>query len=219
MNLGELRAALLDNVFASEDDFTYATLTRYLNQSLQHVGNLLAFRRPQLMLTDWSGVLNNPGPQNEILIDLSGQTYPSCRQIIRAERIGYSGEDATLKIVDYVNAEHELTSSSKARPPVFLWQQTFGFVQPEDQMTARVVYLHGLPDMTNDLDTPGQSGGIGDADKIPPEYHGVIAAHATMLLLTAEAAPGQREWASVYADLRDAADLNVADRRRTAGKG
>jgi len=215
MTLAQIRTALRTLLFDTAGDaYTDAQLLDFINRSMHHVANLAIAAQPHLLLHTYTGTLSNGSSADYITVDLSGQTYTRARKIVFAQRTGLSGQESTLQITDFANIDKLKGASMKPRPQVFLFNETLGFVQPTDNITVSVVYVHSLGDMSADTDSPGVAGGTGTANKLPVEWQSLIVLRAGLLALSADRRDSA-DLRSDYAELRDTLLSATGVRRMT----
>jgi len=220
MNFGQMRAIVKTNIFDfSGSAFTADELKIYVNQAMHHISSLIAVVDQHLMMTKFEGPINNPANEHFVVQALDPAQNPKARRIISAQRTdgGITSDDISLKIMSFKDAQHESTGAGLDKPPIFLFNQDFGFVRPVASGTqVRVYYVQVLPNMFADTDTPGQANGapIDQVNALPLQYHGLITSCATLLALAAENAPLD-QWQPLYVEQATACGLEVNLRGRT----
>ena len=217
MTLAQLRTQFRIYVFdVSSDAYTDAQAKSLINEAMHYVANVVSAVQPQLLVVDYTGTVSNAGSSLYVIQDISAQTYPNCRRIVRAEVTGLSSpQETTLQVIDFkdVDKNRGTAATMKTRPPIFLYNTSFGFVQPQDSLAVRVTYLHGLNAMTADTDTPGQVGGSGTANKLPIEWHDLIAMRAALVAMTSDRRD-TAELRNMFMETRQALVDAVIDRRK-----
>jgi hypothetical protein len=218
MNRGEMRDFLRTAIFDTSQTFLDdPQANTYLNAAQQHVANLLVAQDERHLLAGELGETGSEDPTDVLTIQNSGSKWyvitPArlpVRRIIEAYRtdLGEDYDDPSLEIIDIksAKAEHGAAGSSglKERPPVFVYNQQLGFVQPVHNIKVRVFYTYGIPDMAED----------GDVSMLPLEFHLLVPLFAASLALVAENSDSTGTQAMLMQAMQ-AAGLGVTERADT----
>lgn len=184
MTLLELKSILKINIHDDASLLTDANANRVINQAMQHVANWAIVQSPDLFIHVYTGSITNASDDVYVIADLSGEDYPVCQQILFAENTDSGvGEDRALEQIDYRNINKRRRYTMQKYPYIFLYEQGFGSLEPENGTNIRVHYRHALPNMTLDADSPGVAAGTGTANKLPEHYQQLIPTYAAMLVL------------------------------------
>lgn len=198
--------------------FTIPELDKFINAAMRHVANIAVATNPSLLLHEYTGTISNGSSAEVVLVDLSAQTYTKARRIVRARVTGTADDTTELQITDFASIDKIKPDALTSRPPIFLYNETFGFVMPANNTAVSVYFMHGLLDMTAVTDSPGVSGGTGTANKLPVEWQDLIPLRAGGLALSADKRDSTMLRAE-YLTIRDALIESVRDRRRTPENG
>lgn len=225
MTLIELRATLKTHLFDwDETSFTNGELDVFLNAAMRHVASLLGAADTGHLIVKCDELIPNPAPVERIIFVTPGTTIPttiytSVRRIVYAERRDLANDDEpSLEIITFESARFHVGDSLQEKPPVFVYNNQLGFVQPVDNVRVWVWYLPQLPSMIADSDTPGQSGGMGNSDMLPVEYQHLIPVYAAVLALGGE----NREttgWRATFSEMVEAMGLSARERVETPEAG
>lgn len=223
MTLADLRALVRVNIldrtariFGSVEE-TNAAMDRYINQAMHMVAGLLAASQSNLAIGVFEGPIENQTADPFVLADMTG--FLPVHRIISAWRTddanSFSADNRALEVIDFKHVEHESKAAALAKPKVFVFNQTIGFVKPEETgFKARVWYDQALLDMTTDTDTPGQFGGNGIENALPETYHALIATQATLYVLAATNA-STRQWEQIITEERGILGIGLQVRQVT----
>lgn len=220
MTLGEMRAMLLDNILDPGGGvWSGDAQKRYINAAMRHIANF-ADRRDQALFVASAAVAGLSGSSSFLDVPLygSGFNLPSTarfRRLLGVWRTDHADGVKPLQVIDHEDRSQYAAADSEL-PKCYIAGQKLGLVTPVAGIDLRMDYVQSLPDMTVDSDTPGQSGGSGTADLLPPEYHALVPTYATVLALRAENLDATG-WAEVYAEQREELQQTL-DTRRGARK-
>lgn len=231
MTLQELRSLLRDNLYErNRTGFVTSTLNAYVNAAMQHVSNWIVSLNAGLLVWQWQGTITNTKSERRVLVNLSSPPspalYPKVRRIIEAERYQVptagadtlSQDDPSLEIIDFSSARLTSQAALTDYPPVFMYNETLGFVAPSNNTQVRVFYSHGLSDMIAEDDTPGQSNGVGEPNRIPVHFQILIPTYAAVLGLAAENNDAS-QWQGVFGEQKTQLLSGLSVRRRTPEQG
>lgn len=210
MTRAELRALvqglIFDRAQAGEPaPFSTTLLDTFINAALQQVANLALTVQEVLFLTSATTTLNGSGRLG--LLSLSGATYPRVKRLLQVWRTD-AGLSAPRRceIVRIARASLQVEGTAQAVPKAGVYNETVALLDPPPTSGGvtpayEVHYLHGIPDMSHDTNTPGQtgSGNTGTANLLPIEYHPLIAYRAAVIALKAERA----DWQGLAADYQE----------------
>lgn len=187
MTLSEIRELFYSLTYQHQVRCAAAEALRFINLALVHVGSWTIAQGPEQLVSEWSGTISNPDSDRRVFADLSGQPYPRVRRILAAERTNLeSDDDPTLPVIGWAEVRNNYATELQGKPKLFLLNQRIGFIQPQNGVQVTVIYQHGLPALVLDADSPGQSSGVGEADKLPSEYQILVPSYAALLWATAE---------------------------------
>jgi len=197
MTLGELRTMVRDLIFdkaPAADPFDLAGLNRFINAAMHEVWTIARALQRGLFITDQTVTVLGANGLTATLTLVA--PYTRVKRIILAWKT-----DATagaLAIKRFATGGLELTGTAQTRPAVALVNESIVILDPPNSLSLRVWYVAGLPDMTDDANTPGQTGAtpIGTANFLPLEYHGLLAVKAAILALKAE----RGEWSGLQSE-------------------
>lgn len=200
MTLGDLRAMvrnlLFDQAPAAEpfgttpdSGLTTNPLDRFINAALHQVW-AVALSLQEFLFTAVHSQSIGPVTTAYHAVSLSGATYPRIKRLLAAWRTDGTAP-LPLPVGHLTPASFRLERTSTPEPRLLLVGEGLALINGPTTCTVQLYYLHGLPDMTHASNAPGQtgSGNTGDADKLPIEYHPLIALEAAVLALKAMAAP------------------------------
>lgn len=224
MTFNELRAAVRTNVndrFTTM--FTNAVVDPLVNLALQHVANWADLQDQALFLTTATVQSIGVGPDDLFVSFGTGTgnfnllSYRPFRRAVRLERTDHPsavGGLVTLKLVRAEDAQGHRTGTASETPAYYVTGEGLYLVNPAAGIDLRLTYAYSLPTLANSNDTPGQSNSQGTANALPVEYHGLIAAYATVLALASINADAA-QWLAIYAELRDELQRSLTARRGT----
>ncbi len=193
MTLLQLRTIL--NGFIHNRGFGGAPADSYLNQivnlALQHVGNWVASTDADYLLTEQQFTLANPTEERWIFVTPTAP-YSKVKRIVEARVIEDVGvdDDPTLKVITFASARSEFEGAPSVKPPVFVYNEKIGVVNPKPATVIAVTYVHALPFLTTDTDEPSA---------LPESIQLLVPTYAAILLLTGEASDSQ-QWQGVFAE-------------------
>lgn len=184
MNLLSMRADVRTDIFDLEAVvFTDAQINSFLNRAMMHVANWADFQKQALFQMNASAVLRlgtntakwyaeSPdgfGLDRTLfafrrfiqLQWLNGPKWVNIREVDQMDLDGFNdGDEVVVSVIAeglrYVNGGNK---------------------------SVLLTYVHSLPFMVADTDTPGSRSNFGPRDRIPPEYHPMIVAWAVLQAL------------------------------------
>lgn len=191
------RATLRETLYAllfetGRASVTDATANRFLNDAMHHVAAWIAANQLGYFIASWSGSVANAARLWMVPIDLSAVAYPTALRLLWAgrKRTGVERYEALRLIApDDTDVFAGLYNESEGpnRPGATVMNHVPALVNaPVEPTTYSFFYIHGLRDMTVDADTPGQSGGVGDENKLPELFQPLIPLYAAITALAAE---------------------------------
>lgn len=222
MTLGEMRQALIFNIFDRLQDFLPTPdANRILNMSAKHVANWADSLRQGLFLetATFTGTTGT-APYELVSFGVGGFAISSAKPFRRAVAVyRTNAASPTVMPLDLIGAEerfaHVLDTTS-ATPKVYVFNQSLGLVNGAASINLQLDYSAGLPDMTLDANTPGETAATGRANALPQDYHHLIVTYATFMALQAEASASATVWAEMYKEQRDALAAALPPRRKGA---
>ncbi|MDD4888342.1 MAG: hypothetical protein PHU85_00295 [Phycisphaerae bacterium] len=221
MTLTELETLFRELIFdkaPTAEPFVQATIWTLLNASLQKMWNLARTVQQGLFLTEGTLTLFAVSGPLYVATPTNALGYTRVKKIIAARRT--DGADAGgLDVVRFDDQTLKIGAAAAVRPRVCTYGEQVGVLNPPAAASLTVYYHHGLPNMTAGSDTPGKAAGVGTADKLPLEWHPLIAKNAAALALRVMRAP---DWQSLYQDYaedRDELLLGIRGQENTAENG
>lgn len=196
MNLGDLRAMFRNLIFdrapeaepfgtTPESGLSTNALDRLINTALHQVWAIALAQQDYLFTAVHSQSI---GPVTTAYhpVTLSGATYTRIKRLLAAWRTDGT-TPGPLAVKHVATAGFGLERTTTPQPALLQVGEGLVLLNGATTQTISLYYLHGLPDMTHVSNTPGQTGAgdTGDANKLPIEYHPLIALKAAVLGLQA----------------------------------
>lgn len=221
MTLGELRAALLlaiQDVDQSVLDTQQAHLL--LNMATKHVASWADTLEPSLFIATASVTVATGGTGPVTIHLRSGESAPTFgigtatpfRRPLAALRTNHADGVQPLAIVDFEERDTHLGRGQQELPKLCMAGGSVQALAPVDGVAIDLSFVHSLPDMTTDSDTPGQSGGSGTANALPIEYHSLIVSYAAILAISGEHGDAN-EWKEIFGEQKEQLQLSLQSRR------
>lgn len=215
MNFGELKddvlGRLLDN---GQNVFTPSIVGRAVNAAMRHVANWADTKDESLFVT--SAQVTSAGDGERTYTFNASESNPfNILATVPVKRpltlsIVTAGGKIGLEPFEHEEIDKWRTATSDA--PVWA-TRGLSIIIPNGKaaQTYEMLYVHALPDMVIDGDTPGRNDGAGVHDRLPIDYHGLVSTYATVLLATSERS--QTDWRAVYNEQRDELAVSLFGRR------
>ena len=208
MNLGEMRAALLENCYDRSQDFLSSVVAnRYVNMAAQHISNWADSLRQGLFLVNGTAYTVVDGQTGDLTLDLDAlaSVFRPFRRLVAVRRQNYEGRDRDLDVVSIEGRDSFQVTAAQALPKCYRFGGKLVLQWPA-AMNIIVDYAQSLPAMTSDNDTPGQtSSGNGEANVLPAEYHHIVVSYASVLaLLALNRLAAAQAWAGIHGQEREA---------------
>lgn len=207
MTLADLRALFRTLIFdrgQTPDPYDLATIDTLLNAALQQIAAIARAVQPSCFLT-WTSLQLFGNGTLLLPVPLTGP-YAQVHKVIAAQRTdGTAPQSLGVRRIRDVTLE--LLGPGNANPTLVHWNETVAVIRPPTAMSLQLVYLHGLPLMTHATNTPGQTGVAddGEANRLPVEYHELVALKAAIKGLKAmravDAQALQEEYVEAKTDL------------------
>ncbi len=219
MTLENLRDMLRDLLFdkaqtAALQPFGDANLDRFINAGMHQVYNLARSLQSNLFVTWASGTLTGGGARLALLNISAAAPYDVVVEILHAYRSDANQSNLTVDVLKAVT--WKILDTPQDQPRVCLFNNGIAVLAPPATATIYVVYVHTLPDMTADSDTPGQVGGSGTANRMPIVYHPLIASWAAVLALGGLRSPNAQAMLAIWADNKAALAAALRGRDTTS---
>jgi hypothetical protein len=197
MTLSELRTMVRDLIFdkaPTADPFDVAGLNRFVNAALHEVWTIARALQRSLFITNQSVTVLGANALTAT-VTLTAP-YTRVKRIILVWKT--DAVAGPLAVKRFATGGLEITGMAQSRPAVTLTNESIVILDPPTSLAMHVWYVAGLPDMTDDANTPGQTGNpnTGTANFLPLEYHGLVALKAAVMALKAE----RGEWSGLQAD-------------------
>lgn len=221
MTRAELRSQIRFNIFSDGNDAAPvdSRIDTIINMAMHHVANWARAVNPEILIAENTYDVQTPDALG-ISIATTSQFYTVVKKIKFAKRTTADADtDPFLEIVEWESIQFRSETAAQKNPVCFVHNDAIGFYNADDEIEVIASVYHGLPDMTADADTPGEAGGSGTANKLPLEYHSMIASWAAYLILTGENGSNVKEWREIF-DLEQAQLLqSLSNASRTPEKG
>ncbi len=205
----ELRGILYEMVFDNEGHpaaLSFVMSKHYLNLAQQHLANQITSQDEHNLLTEETVTIQNSASNLYVTMDLSNRV----QRIVEAynSELAAADDDPTLKIVDVTTAKHEHgvygSSGLKSKPPIFLFNQGVGFVQPAHETKVKIFYIRGVKKMILSS----------DLSDLPEEYEPQLLSFAALLALNAENSDASQAQAT-FVQMAQAGGASISGRTDT----
>ena len=216
MTLAELRARLRDRIMDASggaDWITDAVADRCLNDSMLHICNWADRQNQGLFFASYTAAAiaggaavdearinfySDAGSPN-FNIDRSALTF---RRHAALKRTNCAGNVAVrdLSMIEFEDAQAYKREAPQELPTAYIIGESVRLIRPVSGIDLRFDFFFTPGQMTDAADTPGQSGGTGVKNALPPEYQILIPIHAAIALLASEESNTQQLQA-VYAEM------------------
>lgn len=222
MTLLEMRALFRDLIFdkaPSAEPFDNDGIDRLLNAAMFNVYNLARALQRSLFLKRCTVTVNTSSGDALAFVSPPAP-LTRVKKLLHARRLGDPG--GTCPVREYAATLNQATGAPRDFPPCCLYNEGIAIIDPPvGAIDYAFDYLFGLPKMTHDTNTPGQTGASneGQADALPVEYHPMLVVKAAVMALKAENAPGWQALLSEYADQKETLVASLQDRDDTAENG
>jgi hypothetical protein len=195
MTLTQLRAMVRDLIFdkaPQADPFGTDGLNRFINAALHEVCHVARGLQRSLFVTSQT-VLVNGGVSLAVAVPLTAPYTQVKRLLFAWAKTEPVGPVAVKNL-----AQAGLDLQPAGSPALTVVNDGLLLLNPPGVLQVELWYVAGLPEMTADANTPGQTGdpSTGTANLLPADYHPLIAIKAAVLALKAE----RGEWQGLQAE-------------------
>lgn len=220
-----MRTVFADYMFDDGTAFSDAARNRYINVAMRHIANWADGMDQSLFVATATYTVSSPSDFHSVPLYTTGFSISQTgafrfRRFVKMQRTNFdTNKTRDLQAVRHEDADKYLQSTAtEALPKFFLAGENVVFLRPPDTAVMKLWYVHDLPDMSSDTDTPGQAAGVGTANALPTEYHHLIPLYASVLALLAEASPDADKVAAAYGEQRDQLQATLRARRGNVGQ-
>ena len=217
MYLSEMRDMVRTMIFdrasvTTQQPFATTELDRFINAAMHHVYNLLrALKQDSLFVTNATVDITATTERwklldGELLLDYPAESV--VEKVLEAYRT--DAPAGRCAVVDFADYWTKAKGSAQPHPAVALYNNNIAVLEPPASATLELTFIHALPNMTVDQNSPGQIGQdpeLGGVKFIPEHYQPLIVTKAAVLALKSERAP---DWTSLQQEYQEQKEQVIA---------
>lgn len=196
MTLAQLRTLVKALIFdrsqtGQTPPFTDAEYTTFINAALHDIWAVAMAAQKHLFFTTATATLTAASGKLAVLTLAAATAYPRVKYLLAGWRTDGT-TPGQCEIRTLASQTLKITGVAKTVPALVLYNEGVAAIDPPASGTFELHYLHALADMDNEANTPGESGTGGTlkgvANRLPIDWHPLVAVRAAVLALKAEKA-------------------------------